>query len=201
MTRQYASSLRADQQEATRERLLQAVRDELEQVLPEQLSFAAVAARAKVSERTVYRHFETKEAMMDAFWTWYIAGPFGVPTDEAVPLAELPQYTRDLYAAYQRNEGVSRALVSSHVGREVRDRSRRRRRKMFEHTLEPVIAKLGDDDRRRVVATFQMLHSITTWHTLRERQLSGDEAADVVAWLGRLVIDELRKNPKTLERR
>jgi AcrR family transcriptional regulator len=200
VTRQYASTLRAEQQEQTRVRLLEAVRDELEHVLPDELSFASVAARAKVSERTVYRHFETKEAMMDAFWTWYIAGPFGVPTDEAVPLDHLPQYTRELYAAYERNEGVSRALVSSQVGREVRNRSRGRRRKMFESTLESVLDKLGAEDRRRVIALFQTLHSINTWHTLRERKLSGTEAADVVAWVGQVLIGELRANPRTMER-
>jgi AcrR family transcriptional regulator len=200
VTRQYASTLRAEQQEQTRVRLLEAVRDELEHVLPDQLSFAAVAARAKVSERTVYRHFETKEAMMDAFWTWYIAGPFGVPTDDAVPLEQLPQYTRELYAAYERNEGVSRALVRSQLGRDVRDRSRSRRRNMFETSLGPVLSKLDADQKRRVVAVFQMLHSINTWHTLRERKLSGTEAADMAAWVGSVLIAELRANPKTLER-
>nr|QQZ50822.1 helix-turn-helix transcriptional regulator [Phenylobacterium glaciei] len=33
----------------------------------EELSFAEIAAEAKVGERTVYRHFPTREALMGAF--------------------------------------------------------------------------------------------------------------------------------------
>ena len=36
----------------------------------EDLSFAEVARDAGVGERTVYRHFPTKEALLGAFWSW-----------------------------------------------------------------------------------------------------------------------------------
>jgi AcrR family transcriptional regulator len=201
MSRQYDSPLRGDQQEQTRVRILEAVRDELEMVRPDELSFAAIATRAKVSERTVYRHFESKEALMDAFWTWWIAGPFGVPTDDAMEVDQLPQYVRVLYAAYEKHEHLSRGLIMSKVGRDVRNRSRSGRRKAVDTSLDAVTKKLSADHRKLVVSVFQMLHSVETWHTLRERKLTTEEAADAVVWISRLLIDELRHSPKTLETR
>jgi glycosyltransferase involved in cell wall biosynthesis len=66
----YSSPLRERQKAQTRETILRAVGRRLEIGGVEELSFADVAAEAKVGERTVYRHFPTKEALLGAFWTW-----------------------------------------------------------------------------------------------------------------------------------
>ena len=66
----YTSPLRDRQKAETRELILRAVGRRLEAGGVEELSFAEVAAEAKVGERTVYRHFPTKEALLGAFWTW-----------------------------------------------------------------------------------------------------------------------------------
>ncbi|HKR89731.1 MAG TPA: glycosyltransferase, partial [Phenylobacterium sp.] len=58
------------QREETREQILRAVARQLEAGEMEDLSFAEVAKEAKVGERTVYRHFPTKEALLGAFWSW-----------------------------------------------------------------------------------------------------------------------------------
>lgn len=66
----YSSPLRDRRKAETREAILRAVSRRLEAGGVEELSFAEVAAEAKVGERTVYRHFPTKEALLGAFWTW-----------------------------------------------------------------------------------------------------------------------------------
>ena len=63
-------SLRDRQKAATREQILRAVARQLEAGALEDLSFAEVAAEAGLGERTVYRHFPTKEALLGAFWAW-----------------------------------------------------------------------------------------------------------------------------------
>jgi glycosyltransferase involved in cell wall biosynthesis len=64
-------SLRDRQRAETREQILRAVGRQLEsgQAL-EDLSFADVAKDAGLGERTVYRYFPTKEALLGAFWAW-----------------------------------------------------------------------------------------------------------------------------------
>ncbi len=65
-----APSLRERQRAETREQILRAVNRQLETRSLEDLSFAEVAAEAGVGERTVYRHFPTKEALLGAFWAF-----------------------------------------------------------------------------------------------------------------------------------
>src|SRR5580698_2542291 len=63
-------NLRDRQREETREHILRAVGHQLEQGPLEDLSFAEIAKDAHVGERTVYRYFPTKEALLGAFWAW-----------------------------------------------------------------------------------------------------------------------------------
>ena len=63
-------NLRDRQREETREQILRAVGRQLESGPLEDLSFAEIAKDAGVGERTVYRYFPTKEALLGAFWAW-----------------------------------------------------------------------------------------------------------------------------------
>src|SRR5580693_1005104 len=65
-----SQNLRDRQREETREQILRAVGHQLEQGPLEDLSFAEIAKDAKVGERTVYRYFPTKEALLGAFCAW-----------------------------------------------------------------------------------------------------------------------------------
>jgi glycosyltransferase involved in cell wall biosynthesis len=65
-----STNLRERQREETREQILRAVGQQLESRSLEDLSFAEIARDAGVGERTVYRHFPTKEALLGAFWAW-----------------------------------------------------------------------------------------------------------------------------------
>jgi AcrR family transcriptional regulator len=196
----YDSPLRAEQQEQTRVRILEAVATELEHGAVEELSFASIAARARVAERTVYRHFPTRENLMDAFWQWWIAGPFGVAPDVPVSHDELPALIARIYNAFDAHEQVSRAFVFSRTGREIRNRSRASRLKMIATTVDPVVRRLSPEERRLALAVFQMIYSINTWQTLRDLcKLSGEETTTAAAWLARLLIRELRSNPRTFK--
>jgi glycosyltransferase involved in cell wall biosynthesis len=66
----YSSSLRDRQKAETQDQIMHAVARKLESGPLEDLSFAEIAAEAEVGERTVYRHFPTKEALLGAFWAW-----------------------------------------------------------------------------------------------------------------------------------
>ncbi len=79
-------NLRERQRAETREQILRAVGRQLETRSLEDLSFADIARDASVGERTVYRHFPTKEALLGAFWAWMQSEAFRQP--------EKPRVTR-----------------------------------------------------------------------------------------------------------
>lgn len=72
-------NLRDRQREETRGQILRAVGRQLETRSLEDLNFAEIARDADVGERTVYRHFPTKEALLGAFWAWMQSEAFGQP--------------------------------------------------------------------------------------------------------------------------
>jgi len=72
-------NLRDRQKAETREQILRAVARQLEAGPLEDLSFADIAHEAGLGERTVYRHFPTKEALLGAFWAWLQAQAVAPP--------------------------------------------------------------------------------------------------------------------------
>ena len=69
-TTTYESPLRAEQMEQTRLRIREATADVLADEEVNEVTVPLVAMRARVSVRTVYRHFPTKEALFDEFGEW-----------------------------------------------------------------------------------------------------------------------------------
>ena len=67
----YSSPVRDQQKEATREQIMRAVARRLESGgALEEINFAELAAEVGVGERTDYRYFPTREALLGAFWAW-----------------------------------------------------------------------------------------------------------------------------------
>ncbi|MGZ6040269.1 MAG: glycosyltransferase, partial [Phenylobacterium sp.] len=104
-------SLRDRQREETREQILRAVGHQLEQGPLEDLSFAEIAKDAKVGERTVYRYFPTKEALLGAFWAWMQSQAVAPPEPKAKPPRSLPRI-REAIASHDAGRPM-RILVAT----------------------------------------------------------------------------------------
>ena len=95
-------NLRDRQREETREHILRAVGHQLEQGPLEDLSFAEIAKDAKVGERTVYRYFPTKEALLGAFWAWMQSQAVAPPEPKPGP-----RPARSLRTSVNVSSGIS----------------------------------------------------------------------------------------------
>jgi glycosyltransferase involved in cell wall biosynthesis len=102
----YVSSLRDKQKAETHDQILGAVGRKLEGGNLDELSFAEIAEEAGVGERTVYRHFPTREALMGAFWAW-------LQTQAVIPPRPSKARVRDAVRTHIDGRKPMRILVAT----------------------------------------------------------------------------------------
>src|SRR5689334_15135305 len=98
------SDLREAHKDLTRTRILEAAIGLLQEGELEAITVAGVAARAGVTERTIYRHFVSREELLAAIWPRLqsLTGSPGFPT---TALAAATQPTR-LFPGFDRHPGA-----------------------------------------------------------------------------------------------
>jgi len=198
--RSYESPLRAEQLEQTRVRILEATTEVLADPASEEVTIPLVAKRARVSLRTVYRHFATREALFDA-WAEWVDERLQIHLHSYPESAEqLGPFARELYRSYDESGLLVRAMLTSRAARAVRERTRRRRQRGFNRAMRGLTAGLEPKERARVVAVVYLLVSAPAWQAMREQSgLDGVEAGKAAAWALRVLTEELRRNPASLK--
>jgi AcrR family transcriptional regulator len=169
------TSLRDRYREETRLRILDAAITELGVSDLEGLTMAGVATRAGVTERTVFRHFPSRDALIAAVW----------PRMQArVRSAGFP-HTADgliatpgrLFPAFDKEEKLVRASAFSAAGREVRRSSNRERQAAMRACVRDAFPDIAEPELTRLAAIVQLIDSAYAWAVMRELwDLSGTEA-------------------------
>jgi AcrR family transcriptional regulator len=186
--------------ERTRIRIFEALARLLSDDLSGEPTIPTVARAARVAVRTVYRHFPTKDALLDAFAAW-IDGELG-PGPLPASAEAVPDFTARLYRSFDEHQPLIRAALLSRSGRElqraVRARGRQPRYRALEAALEPSVSGLAPAERRRVLAVLYLLHSAPAWQALRDYwNLDGDDAAEAVSWAVGALLDDLGRRAET----
>lgn len=194
MTRAYRSALRHEQAQATRQRIVDALIAQAAEVGRTDFAIAEVAARAGVAERTVYRHFPTREAMLDAINQEADAGARAIEVRDPESMVE---HLHALFAWFEDNPQLIEATHVTGVGREVRARGRRARGERTRQIIEVMLADLDDAARLRAFAAFRTMFGSATWRTMRhELGLTAEQTRDAVDWVLRLVLDDLARQQR-----
>jgi AcrR family transcriptional regulator len=179
-TRRYRSDLRARQAAGTNEMILEAVAAQLTAGGIEDLSVARVAERAGVSERTVYRHFPTREALFDGLAAKVLATSVDLP--DPLTAEQLPEAIVASFKQFDVNEAMTRGFLASPGGRELRAHTRGKRLRRINRALDEALAEAEPKTARYTRAVIASLCSISTWQTLRdEAGLTGAQAGEAVA--------------------
>jgi AcrR family transcriptional regulator len=200
--RAYESPLRLEQVEQTRLRILEAVTDLVADPTTGEVTIPLVARRARVSLRTVYRHFPTRDGLFDAWGDWVEQSLDLRLHTYPETVDELAQFATSLYRSYEQNEVLIRAMLNSKAARGARERTRRRRKRSFERAMRELTAGLEPAERARVVAVVYLLVSAPAWQAMRDQWgLDGVQAGTAAAWAVRVLVDELRRNPDSIKDR
>jgi AcrR family transcriptional regulator len=181
--RVYESPLREEQAAATRERILGALRDLIVDEHPSNITMADVAKRAKVSERTVYRHYPTREELFHALFTWAVTAGEDVSPVRANDPAGLIAMARRMFPMLEANAEIVRALNSLPFSADMRAHRADRRRSQVIEALEPVTAGLAPDSAQRLQALAHLLTSSDSLMFMKEYWgFDAEEASKAVAW-------------------
>jgi AcrR family transcriptional regulator len=188
----YTSPLRAQQKEATRQRILDAAGALMEDRGLEEFSFGEIARAAGVKERTVYRHFPSKTALIEGLCGWYQQRvSCGVSRTEADLLAKPLQ----MFPAFDENERLARALWASPQGREFRLSDVENRKAGIKAAIADAVRDLPPRQAKWIAAVMHVLLSSATWQTMKDYWgLSGSEAGKASAMAMELLLNAVRAN-------
>jgi AcrR family transcriptional regulator len=192
-------TLREQHAIATRERILAAVADLLERGEVDEVTVPAVAEASGVSLRTIYRHYQTRDELLEAAGRWIgdelLKHPYPTALDEVADLFQ--QGAPD----FDERPGLVRALAFSQLGRQVRGYRRQERLEAIRRALRTELADLSEAELRQAEAVLAYLHNMLAYTTLREENgLSGEEIGEAMGWAMRTLIADLRKRNRNARR-
>lgn len=174
-----APSLRDAHKALTRTRIEDAAIALMEAEDPDALTLARVAAAAGVTERTLYRHFATRDALVAAVWARVSTSL--VRVDEADTKETLVGHPRRLFAAFDGQAPLVRALVHTREGRELRMEGNGRRRARIVKAVREARPDLDGAARTRLAAVVQLLDSAYAWAAMQEYWDMDGETAGLAA--------------------
>lgn len=179
--RAYASALRDEQAEATRQRILDALVRTMARGVAG-LSVPAVALEAGVSVPTVYRHFRTKADLIAALAPYLMSksGLMEIPEMDGQGLGAI---VRELYRRMEAVDTETRAAMASQLGHEVRLRTMPQRLANVRKTFAARVPGLSDEELDRFTRLGLILVSSATMRAYKDYLgLAAKEAAEEVAW-------------------
>jgi AcrR family transcriptional regulator len=190
----YRSDVRQAQTERTRDKIQRAAASLLdEKGAAEGITFKAVAERAGVTEMTVYRHFPTRDDLLQGLWRHLneeMGDDLGMPEGVAGLLGQHDA----LFAGFDRIAPQIVASVTTTQGREMRAALNKQRRKAFIAIVEEAAPDLDASRKTAAAAVLQLLHSAYAWDSLREQWgLNGKAAGKATKWAIEILLEDLRR--------
>lgn len=180
------SALRDAHKELTRERILDAAIDLLNEEGGEDLTNADVAKAAGVTERTVYRHFASREDLLRDAWVQLQKRiGSGGAVSGADDLVAMPMR---LFESFDKMPGAIRASAFSRAGREMRMAVNKERQRDFMAAVKEARPDLKGDALVRMTAICQLICSAWSWSVMRDywdldAKESGRAASDAISVL------------------
>lgn len=152
--------------EQTRQWMVEAAVDLMEADPEAPLVNALIAQRAGVSERTVYRHFPTRDSLLDAVGLC-VARRLAVP-ELPDSLDALVEYPARLYGCFETHSNLTRAALKPDIFVRMRDGQAARRWTAIQSLLDRSHPELEAEERRMATAHIRYLLAATTWRYYRD---------------------------------
>ena len=173
-------SLRAVQKDRTRARIIATAIELMRQGGEGVVTIRAAAAVAGVTERTIYRHFKGRDALLRSAWK-RMAELVGAPPspETADALVERP---RNLFPRLDRERDLVRAYLHSEERGAGSTRTDEPRQRRIIGCVRDDLEYLDEPSLRRRAAIADLIASAYAWQYMQEFWgLTGEEAGEVAA--------------------
>jgi AcrR family transcriptional regulator len=173
-------SQRVLQKERTRRRILDMAVALMRNSGEEAVTIRAVAAEADVTERTVYRHFRSRDALLRSVWRrmWELIGS-PVSPETADALVERP---RSLFPRLDEQRKLVRAYLHSQQRRLGPRRSNQERQQAMVGCVREELEYLDEPSLRRRAAIASVIAGPYAWEVMQEYWgFSAEEAGNAAA--------------------
>ncbi len=180
---QKVMSLREQQLSLTRSRIITALAELIEIRHPMEVTMAAVAAKAGVSEPTLYRHFPSKKKLFAALG----AELYNKAALEAPPadLSELINFLPSLYDFNAKNEAVARWNLTAPKEDAIRP-SAEQRLPLLRSVLSRELGALSEEEGEHLLRAMLLLTSpMCHLYWQDYLGLSAEQSAETAAWMTR----------------
>jgi AcrR family transcriptional regulator len=149
----------------TRQLILDAAVEQLESGAFHDLTMRSVAKRANLAERTLFRHFATREELLDALAA-EVSARLELP---ALPgsAIELPAVPRALYRAFEARANLTKAALHSELFDRIRETTASARWKTVRALIDEFAPQASERDRMLAAANIRYLLAATSWHYYR----------------------------------
>jgi len=192
-SRTYSSPLRDQQAQRTRDQILDALTALLGELPSDEITTREIAARAGVSQPTVYRHFPDRNALLEGL------GARMAAAIESSGGESWPTTLDDLAKLAVRGFTVPEANVAAATAEAVLNSDPRRlstssrvRTAQLRQLVADSLPEYDERDHLRITALLRNLYSVQTWLRMREEfGIRGEEAAPVVAWAVTTLVNEI----------
>ena len=189
----YHSPLRSRQKEQTRDLILDAVDAILRRAPLSEVTIAAVAHEAGITERTIYRHFPTREDLLDAVWRRALQALSGGQDPRVETLEQILDLTRAAYQTFDANAGTVRALIAAPEGVDASKPPAEARLAMLRQAYEGLLAGIPEDEANAVVMATHALSGASAWSHLRDYcGLDGADGGKAAALAIELMVEGAR---------
>lgn len=188
--RRYKKTLRAENEEQTRIRIIEAAMNLHEELGPANTSIKAIAEQAGVQRLTVYRHFQDEASLFQACTSHWLACHPPPAVEEWSEITEVARKRltafSSLYRYYRETQNMWQASYRD-AGKVA---ALRKPMSDFEKYLDsirnelagPSVGKSGGKESVRI--TLRHALQFSTWQSLNKEKLSDDKMAELVTrWL------------------
>lgn len=196
--RPYSSPLRERQAQQTRDLVLDTLTDLLETHRADEVTTRYLARAAGVSERTVYRHFPDRQALLgglsDRLLRLTGSGPPGGPVES---VDDLSRVALQVMAGLDEFHGAARAEALFNADPRHFSLATRENTEQFQHVFSRAFPDLDAREAVRIVAVIRCLLSSQAWLRMREEfGVPGVESGPTVAWVLDTIFDALRRGER-----